>query len=67
MKNVRNIVHQAFWDLLEKDVAADPPQYGNAMKLLKEMKQVYLMFELISLNMLLSSNSYSANLRSVLY
>jgi hypothetical protein len=35
---VKHIVHQAFWDVLESDLNAKPPEYEYAIKLLEEMR-----------------------------
>ena len=40
-------MHKAFWDVLEADLKEDPPNYGQALTLLKEMKEVS--FDLLSL------------------
>jgi len=42
VKNVHDIVHNAFWDVLKSEVTLDPPQYRSALKLLIEMKQIIL-------------------------
>ncbi|XP_069479677.1 T-complex protein 11-like protein 1 [Ambystoma mexicanum] len=38
-KNVRDIVHKAFWDCLEVQFHEDPPTYGHAIILLGEIKE----------------------------
>jgi len=37
-KQVKEIMQRAFWDLLEDQLKADPPQYDQALTLLKEIK-----------------------------
>lgn len=37
-KQVKEIMQRAFWDLLEDQLKADPPQYTQAITLLKEIK-----------------------------
>ncbi|KFO77049.1 T-complex protein 11-like 1, partial [Cuculus canorus] len=38
-KNVRHIVHKAFWDSLEAQLKEDPPTYDHTIKLLGEIKE----------------------------
>lgn len=37
---VKTNMHNAFWDLLRKDIADDPPNYEHAFVLLKDLKEV---------------------------
>eukprot|EP00095_Tigriopus_kingsejongensis_P012430 maker-scaffold924_size80766-snap-gene-0.15 protein:Tk12430 transcript:maker-scaffold924_size80766-snap-gene-0.15-mRNA-1 annotation:"t-complex protein 11-like protein 1-like" len=37
-KQVKEVVHKAFWDLLRDQLAEDPPVYAQALNLLKEVK-----------------------------
>ncbi|NXT23301.1 T11L2 protein, partial [Syrrhaptes paradoxus] len=37
---VKQIVHKAFWDLLESELNEDPPEYDHAIKLFEEIKEV---------------------------
>ncbi|XP_043483157.1 T-complex protein 11-like protein 1 isoform X1 [Leptopilina heterotoma] len=37
-KQVKEIIHKAFWSLLEEQLAEDPPNYIQALVLLKEIK-----------------------------
>merc|ERR1719460_891334 len=37
-KQVKEIMQKAFWDLLEQQLEADPPQYTQALTLLTEIK-----------------------------
>ncbi|MGH0175545.1 UNVERIFIED_CONTAM: hypothetical protein FKN15_070799 [Acipenser sinensis] len=37
---VKEIVHRAFWDSLEAQLAHSPPDYSHAIKLLQEIKEV---------------------------
>merc|ERR1711936_1068270 len=39
-KKVKEIMQKAFWDLLEQQLAADPPQYTQALTLLTEIKSM---------------------------
>ena len=39
-KVVKDIAHQAFWDLLKEELGSDPPEYSRALTLLAEIKEV---------------------------
>ncbi|CAB4007460.1 Hypothetical predicted protein [Paramuricea clavata] len=39
---VKKVVHQAFWDVLQEDISKDPPNYEQAIKLLAEIKEILL-------------------------
>lgn len=39
-KLVRDNVHKAFWDILQSELNDDPPEYGQAIRLLEEIKEV---------------------------
>lgn len=41
---VKHIMHQAFWDLLESELNAEPPQYEHAIKLFEEIREILLSF-----------------------
>ncbi|XP_054974488.1 T-complex protein 11-like protein 2 [Sorex araneus] len=41
---VKHIVHQAFWDLLESELNAEPPEYEHAIKLFEEIREILLSF-----------------------
>ncbi|XP_051028856.1 T-complex protein 11-like protein 2 [Acomys russatus] len=41
---VKRVVHQAFWDVLEADLTAEPPQYEYAIKLFEEIREILLSF-----------------------
>lgn len=41
---VKHIVHQAFWDVLESELNADPPEYEHAIKLFEEIREILLSF-----------------------
>lgn len=41
---VKHIVHQAFWDLLESELSAEPPEYEHAIKLFEEIREILLSF-----------------------
>lgn len=36
---VKRIVHQAYWDVLESELNADPPEYDHAIKLFEEIRE----------------------------
>jgi len=38
-KVVKDIAHQAFWDLLKEELGSDPPEYSRALTLLAEIKE----------------------------
>ena len=39
-KHVRDIVHKAFWDKLEEELKQEPPNYGQMVSLIADLKQV---------------------------
>ncbi|KAM5289421.1 T-complex protein 11-like protein 2 [Ctenodactylus gundi] len=41
---VKNIVHKAFWDVLESELNAEPPEYEHAIKLFEEIREILLSF-----------------------
>ncbi|XP_005083844.1 T-complex protein 11-like protein 2 isoform X1 [Mesocricetus auratus] len=41
---VKRVVHQAFWDVLEADLSAEPPQYEYAIRLFEEIREILLSF-----------------------
>ncbi|CAN9492815.1 unnamed protein product [Ophioblennius macclurei] len=41
-KTVRDNLHKAFWDVLEAELNDDPPQYGQAIGLLEEIRETLL-------------------------
>ncbi|XP_038594565.1 T-complex protein 11-like protein 2 [Micropterus salmoides] len=43
-KVVRDNVHKAFWDILESELNDDPPEYGHAIRLLEEIREILLSF-----------------------
>ncbi|CDQ83783.1 unnamed protein product, partial [Oncorhynchus mykiss] len=43
-KQVKYIVHKAFWDGLESELNDDPPEYEHAIKLLEEIREILLSF-----------------------
>ncbi|KAF3705177.1 T-complex protein 11-like protein 2 [Channa argus] len=43
-KAVRDNVHKAFWDILESELNGDPPEYGQAIRLLEEIRETLLSF-----------------------
>lgn len=48
-RRVKHIVHQAFWDVLESELNAEPPEYEHAIKLFEEIREVSLpcLYELV--------------------
>lgn len=43
-KAVRDNLHKAFWDILESELNDDPPEYGQAIRLLEEIREILLSF-----------------------
>ncbi|XP_047431565.1 T-complex protein 11-like protein 2 [Mugil cephalus] len=43
-KAVRDNMHKAFWDILETELNDDPPEYGQAIRLLEEIREILLSF-----------------------
>ncbi|XP_004623987.1 T-complex protein 11-like protein 2 isoform X2 [Octodon degus] len=41
---VKSIVHQAFWDVLESELSAEPPEYEHAIRLFEEIREILLSF-----------------------
>ncbi|GAB5574174.1 T-complex protein 11-like protein 1 isoform X1 [Prionailurus iriomotensis] len=41
---VKHIVHQAFWDVLQSELNAEPPEYEHAIKLFEEIREILLSF-----------------------
>ncbi|XP_055925348.1 T-complex protein 11-like protein 1 isoform X1 [Argiope bruennichi] len=41
-EKVTEIFHKAFWDLLTEQLSSDPPEYTQAMVLLKEIKEILI-------------------------
>lgn len=41
-RRVKEIMHKAFWNLLAKKLAEDPPDYSHALILLTEIKEVII-------------------------
>lgn len=39
-KVVRDNFHKAFWEVLESELNDDPPEYGQAIRLLEEIREV---------------------------
>ena len=39
-KRIHDVMHKAFWDVLEEEVNSEPPEFKNAFNLLMEMKMV---------------------------
>eukprot|EP00066_Takifugu_rubripes_P007366 XP_003972835.1 PREDICTED: T-complex protein 11-like protein 2 [Takifugu rubripes] len=43
-KAVKNAMHKAFWNILESELNDDPPVYGQAIRLLEEIREILLSF-----------------------
>jgi len=43
-KQVRDVVHKAFWDKLREELNQDPPLFSQALSLIKEVKEVHTCF-----------------------
>ncbi|CAN9498645.1 unnamed protein product [Ophioblennius macclurei] len=43
-RQVKDVLHQAFWDGLEAQLQEDPPSYEHVLKLLEEIKETLLSF-----------------------
>ncbi|XP_064489809.1 T-complex protein 11-like protein 1 [Ornithodoros turicata] len=41
-KTVKEMVHKAYWKILDEELKEDPPKYGHALKLLEEMRESLL-------------------------
>ncbi|KAJ0012559.1 hypothetical protein NQD34_016893 [Periophthalmus magnuspinnatus] len=41
-KLVKDNLHKAFWDILEAELNDDPPEYGQAIRLLEEIREIML-------------------------
>lgn len=39
-KQVKEIMHKAFWDCLETELSENPPSYSHAIKLVGDIKEV---------------------------
>lgn len=42
-KQVRDVVHKAFWDKLREELNQDPPVFSQALSLIQEVKEVSLL------------------------
>jgi len=49
MKQVKDTMHKAFWELLREQLNNDPPEYTQAMILLSEIRTVSNIFILLLL------------------
>lgn len=43
-RRIKEIMHKAFWNLLAEQLAEDPPDYSHALVLMKEIKEVIILF-----------------------
>ena len=41
-KQVRDVVHKAFWDKLREELSQDPPVFSQALSLIQEVKEVHV-------------------------
>ncbi|KAM8908597.1 T-complex protein 11-like protein 2 isoform 2-T2 [Spinachia spinachia] len=39
---VKDILHEAYWDILESELNSDPPEYGHAIRLVEEVREILL-------------------------
>lgn len=62
-KQVRDVVHKAFWDKLREELKQEPPVFSQAMALIEEVKEVITADPVVSkLNVICKSvNKYSNN------
>ncbi|XP_017266954.1 T-complex protein 11-like protein 2 [Kryptolebias marmoratus] len=44
LNTVKEVVHKAFWHILESELNNDPPEYQHAIKLLEEIREILLSF-----------------------
>lgn len=54
---VKNAMHKAFWDILESELNDDPPVYGQAIRLLVEIREVtlpYYLFDIVFFNLVVT-------------
>ncbi len=49
-KQVKEIMHKAFWDCLGSQLNEDPPSYSHAITLVGEIKEVKKRIQLYSLS-----------------
>ena len=42
-KQVRDVVHKAFWDKLREELNQDPPVFSQALSLIQEVQEVCLL------------------------
>lgn len=47
MKQVKDTMHKAFWELLREQLNNDPPEYSQAMILLTEIREVSIIFNFL--------------------
>jgi len=48
MKQVKDTMHKAFWELLREQINSDPPVYSQAMILLAEIREVRVIFFILT-------------------
>lgn len=51
-KKVKEIMHNAFWNLLKQQLNEDPPNYSQALVLLREIREVKKIFHFTLYNLL---------------
>lgn len=47
-KQVRDVVHKAFWDKLREELNQEPPVFSQAMSLIEEVKEVIIADPVVS-------------------
>ena len=62
-KQVRDVVHKAFWDKLREEINQEPPVFSQAMSLIEEVKEVIIADPVVSKLYVIckSVNEYSDN------
>lgn len=50
LKQVKDTMHKAFWEILREHLNSDPPEYSQAMTLLTEIREVCLIIILVTVN-----------------
>lgn len=52
LKQVKDTMHKAFWELLREQLNSDPPEYSQAMILLAEIREVCTVISLFSVKII---------------
>lgn len=58
-------MHKAFWDVLEEEIKAEPPQFKNAFNLLIEMKTVSKLFCLKAILIQIAFKQFSKTVKKL--